>query len=114
VERSEQTTLAFLIALQNLTPAQRAVLLLCEVLSWKASEVAEWLNLSVPAVNSSLQRARRALRQHNISSQAEITRPQTDIQELLDRYVAVWEQADIPGFVALLQEDACCIAAEFH
>lgn len=105
-ERSEQTTLAFLIALQHLTPAQRAVLLLCEVLSWKASEVAEWLNLSVPAVNSALQRARRALQHHNVSSEAEMARPQPDIQDLLDRYVTMWEQADIPGFVALLREDA--------
>ncbi|HVU66793.1 MAG TPA: RNA polymerase subunit sigma-70 [Ktedonobacteraceae bacterium] len=105
-ERSEQTTLAFLIALQRLTPTQRAVLLLCEVLSWKASEVAAWLDLSVPAVNSALQRARRALHQLNIASQAEMALPQPDMKDLLERYVAVWEQADIPGFVALLREDA--------
>jgi RNA polymerase sigma-70 factor (ECF subfamily) len=104
-ERREQTTLAFLIALQHLTPAQRAVLLLREVLSWEAHEVAEWLNLSVPAVNSALQRARRTL-QHNVASQAPIAPPRPRIQDLLDRYVALWEEADIPGFVALLREDA--------
>ncbi len=105
-ERREQTTLAFLIVLQHLPPAQRAILLLREVLEWPTSEVAEWLNLSVPAVNSSLQRARRALRQHNVANEAPLAPPRPPLQELLDRYVRLWEQADIPGFVALLREDA--------
>ncbi|GHO57513.1 RNA polymerase subunit sigma-70 [Ktedonobacter robiniae] len=105
-ERSERITLAFLMALQHLTPVQRAILLLREVLEWEASEVAEWLNLSVPAVNSALQRARRALRQRNVGSEAEMILPRPQLQELLDRYVTLWEQADIPGLVALLREDA--------
>jgi RNA polymerase sigma-70 factor (ECF subfamily) len=75
-----------------------------EVLSWEAREVAEWLNLSVPAVNSSLQRARRALSLHDVAGPTPL--PQQNIQHLLDCYVALWEQADIPGFVALLREDA--------
>jgi RNA polymerase sigma-70 factor, ECF subfamily len=88
------------------TPAQRAILLLREVLEWPAVEVAEWLNLSVPAVNSALQRARRALHQQNVGSDAPQAEPRPYIHTLLDRYVTLWEQADIPGLVALLREDA--------
>lgn len=102
----EQITLAFMVALQHLTPAQRAILLLREVLGWKASEVAEWLNLSVPAVNSALQRARRTLQKSDVLLEMSDPLPDSQLQSLLDRYVALWEQADIPGFVALLREDA--------
>ena len=102
----EQTTLAFLVALQRLTPAQRAILLLREVLEWPASEVAEWLNLSVPAVNSALQRARRALQERNVLPENQTALLPTQLQPLLERYVTFWEQADIPGLVALLREDA--------
>jgi RNA polymerase sigma-70 factor (ECF subfamily) len=102
----ERITLAFLVALQHLTPAQRAILLLREVLEWPAVEVAEWLHLSVPAVNSALQRARRALHQLHTGSEAPMALPRPQLQDLLDRYMALWEQADIPGFVALLREDA--------
>ncbi len=102
----EQITLAFLVALQQLTPAQRAILLLREVLDWPARDVAEWLHLSVPAVNSALQRARRALQQHDELRETPIVLPDPQLQTLLDRYVALWEQPDIPGLVALLQEDA--------
>ncbi len=102
----ERTTLAFLMALQRLTPAQRAILLLREVLEWPAREVAEWLNLSVPAVNSGLQRARRALQESNVLSETPTALPNPQLQSLLDRYVTYWEQADIPEFVALLREDA--------
>jgi RNA polymerase sigma-70 factor, ECF subfamily len=105
-ERRERTTLAFLVALQRLTPAQRAILLLREVLEWPASSVAEWLNLSVAAVNSGLQRARRALQEPNLPEDQETILPIPQFQSLLDRYVTCWEQADIPGFVALLREDA--------
>ncbi|GHO51158.1 RNA polymerase subunit sigma-70 [Ktedonospora formicarum] len=102
----ERITLAFLIALQHLTPTQRAILLLREVLEWPTAEVAEWLHLSVPAVNSALQRARHALRQRDAGSEAEMVLPHFHLQDLLDRYVAAWEEADIPGLVALLREDA--------
>ena len=105
-ERSERTTLAFLVALHHLTPTQRAVLLLREVLSWEAREVAEWLHLSVPAVKSALQRARRRLQQLPISLDTPGAHASSQLHPLLDRYVALWEQADIPGLVALLREDA--------
>jgi RNA polymerase sigma-70 factor (ECF subfamily) len=102
----ERITLAFLMTLQHLTPIQRAILLLREVLEWPAVEVAEWLNLSVPAVNSALQRARRALHQRYIGNKDPMTELRPHVDTLLDRYVALWEQADIPGLVALLREDA--------
>ncbi|HEX5441781.1 MAG TPA: RNA polymerase subunit sigma-70 [Ktedonobacterales bacterium] len=109
--RHERISLAFLIALQRLTPAQRAVLLLREVMEWSAVEVAEWLDLSVPAVNSALQRARHALRQPRILSQqngseALVAQPRPHVQNLLDRYMTLWRQSDVPGLVALLREDA--------
>jgi RNA polymerase sigma-70 factor, ECF subfamily len=53
-----------------------------------------------------LQRARRTLHQHHLTSTAPMAPPRQSIHDLLDRYVALWEQADIPGFVALLREDA--------
>jgi RNA polymerase sigma-70 factor (ECF subfamily) len=104
--QSERTTLAFLVALQHLTPAQRAILLLREVLEWPAREVAEWLHLSVPAVNSGLQRARRALQQCHVLPETPTALPTPQLQSLLHRYATLWEQADIPGLVGLLQEDA--------
>ncbi len=104
--RREHLTLAFLMALQHLTPVQRAILLLREVLEWEASEVAEWLNLSVPAVNSALQRARRALHQQHKESETTLALPRLPVQNLLERYMTLWEQADIPGLVSLLREDA--------
>ncbi len=102
----ESITLAFLIVLQQLTPIQRAILLLREVLDWPAAEVAEWLNLSVPAVNSALQRARRALRQIYKRNELPIASSGPQLQDLLDRYIDLWEQGDIPGIAALLREDA--------
>ena len=106
--RHEQISLAFLVALQHLTPAQRVVLLLREVLEWKASEVAEWLDLSVPAVNSALQRARQTLHQRSQENgiKTPVAQPRPQLQHLLDRYMTLWQQADVPGLVALLREDA--------
>jgi RNA polymerase sigma-70 factor (TIGR02960 family) len=95
--------LAFVAALQNLPPRQRAVLILRDVLDWRATEVAALLDLSVAAVNSALQRARARLPADRDS----VAEPQQARQrELLDRYVAAFENADVAGLVAVLTEDA--------
>jgi RNA polymerase sigma-70 factor (ECF subfamily) len=95
--------LAFVAVLQNLPPRQRAVLILRDVLDWRATEVAALLDLSVAAVNSALQRARARLPADHDS----VVEPQQARQrELLDRYVAAFENADVAGLVAVLTEDA--------
>ncbi len=96
----ESISLAFLTVLQVLPPRQRAVLLLRDVLAFRATEVASLLDMSVPAVTSALQRARASLR--NSYSSRGVPVP----GDLLDRYVRAWEAADVAGLVALLREDA--------
>jgi RNA polymerase sigma-70 factor (ECF subfamily) len=93
--------LAFVAALQRLPPRQRAVLILCEVLRWKASEVAELLETSVASVNSALQRARATLDEHEDAR--ELDEPD---RELLSRYVAAFEAYDIDALTSLVHEDA--------
>ena len=102
----ETIRLAFVAALQHLPPRQRAVLILCEVLRWKASEVAELLDTSVASVNSALQRARATLEESNLSSAD--TSPSVDEAdaELLARYVRAFEQYDMEALTSLIQEDA--------
>ncbi len=98
--------LAFVAALQHLPPRQRAVLILCEVLRWQATEVAELLDSSVASVNSALQRARATLADGNVS----VSDPSPPLDEadraLLARYVAAFEQYDIDALTELIQEDA--------
>jgi RNA polymerase sigma-70 factor, ECF subfamily len=102
----ESIRLAFVAALQHLPPRQRAVLILCEVLRWQASEVAELLETSVASVNSALQRARATLE----AGQVEIadTAPSIDQadEELLARYVDAFEAYDMDALTALIHEDA--------
>lgn len=105
----ESVTLAFLTALQLLPPRQRAVLILRDVLDWRASEVAELLGLTVSAVNSALHRARTTLSQHYHARGLEAVKAtilDVKIRALLDRYVRAWETADIDELVSLLKEDA--------
>jgi RNA polymerase sigma-70 factor (ECF subfamily) len=102
----ETIRLAFVAALQHLPPRQRAVLILCEVLRWKASEVAELLETSVASVNSALQRARATLDESDLS--AVNTTPSLDEpeRELLARYVEAFERYDMEALTALIHEDA--------
>jgi RNA polymerase sigma-70 factor (ECF subfamily) len=102
----ETIRLAFVAALQHLPPRQRAVLILCEVLRWKAAEVAELLDTSVASVNSALQRARATLDQTDVVSAAP-AQPLSDAdRDLLARYVEAFQAYDIEKLTALIHEDA--------
>jgi RNA polymerase sigma-70 factor, ECF subfamily len=104
-ESRETVRLAFVAALQYLPPRQRAVLILREVLRWRAAEVAELLGTSVPAVNSALQRARAALAANKAApGGAEPTHEAPP--ELLARYVDAFERYDMDSLTALLRDDA--------
>jgi RNA polymerase sigma-70 factor, ECF subfamily len=102
----ESVRLAFVAALQHLPPKQRAVLILREVLRWKAEEVAELLETTVASVNSALQRARATLS----ATHADDVRPAEPSDEadraLLARYVDAFERYDMDALTALLHHDA--------
>jgi RNA polymerase sigma-70 factor (ECF subfamily) len=102
----ETIRLAFVAALQHLPPRQRAVLILCEVLRWKAAEVAELLETSVASVNSALQRARATLEASNVSSTAPAPELDEAARELLVRYVKAFEAYDIDALTAVIHDDA--------
>jgi RNA polymerase sigma-70 factor, ECF subfamily len=100
----ESIRLAFVSALQHLPPRQRAVLLLREVLRWRADEVAQLLDTTVASVNSALQRARATMAE--VGGEEE-TEPLDDVHRaLLERYVDAFERYDVEGLVGLLHEDA--------
>ena len=108
-QEREGIELAFVAALQYLPASQRAVLILREVLQFSAAEAAEVLDRSVPAVNSSLQRARRSMagQAARDSQRAELgALGEQGRRELVAAFVRAWEQADVPAMVALLAEDA--------
>jgi RNA polymerase sigma-70 factor (ECF subfamily) len=100
----DSVRLAFVATLQHLPPKQRAALILCEVLQWKAAEVADLLETTVASVNSALQRARATL---------DVARPgdapqdlSAEDQQLLDRYVRAFEAYDMEALTSLIHEDA--------
>jgi RNA polymerase sigma-70 factor (ECF subfamily) len=107
--RTETIEIAFLTVIQLLTPQQRAALILCDVLDWSAKDAADLLDLSVPAVNSALQRARARLRERLPShkpawpASADASAAERD---LLKKYVAATEAADLRAFASIIREDA--------
>jgi RNA polymerase sigma-70 factor, ECF subfamily len=104
-EGRETLRLAFVAALQQLPPRQRAVLILREVLRWQASEVAELLETSVVSVNSALQRARATLEALDLDTSGPSS-VGSEQQELLARYVEAFESYDIAALVSTLRDDA--------
>ncbi|HEY6447846.1 MAG TPA: sigma-70 family RNA polymerase sigma factor [Acidobacteriaceae bacterium] len=106
----ESVQLAFVAAIQQLPPRQRAVLMLCDVLGWASAEAATLLGSSTASINSALQRARESLshccsdRRPRLESQ-----PTPAQQKLLGRYLQAWEGHDVDSFVALLREDATAV-----
>jgi RNA polymerase sigma-70 factor (ECF subfamily) len=100
----ESVRLAFIAALQHLPPRQRAALILCEVLQWQASEVAELLSTTVASVNSALQRARATMQA--VRQAPSDTTLSPDGQALLARYVRAFEAYDMKALTELIHEDA--------
>ena len=98
--------LAFIAALQHLPPRQRAVLILREVLRWKAAEVAELLDTTVVSVNSALQRARATLAASDVADSDTFQAMDDEQQALLARYIDAFERYDMDSLTSLLQEDA--------
>jgi RNA polymerase sigma-70 factor, ECF subfamily len=110
----DSVRLALVAVLQHLPPRQRAVLILCEVLQWKAAEVAELLDTSVASVNSALQRARATLETSNPSASESayesVSKGESALtaanRELLARYVRAFEAYDMEALTALIHDDA--------
>jgi RNA polymerase sigma-70 factor, ECF subfamily len=100
----ESVRLAFIAALQQLAPRPRAVLILRDVLRWRAAEVAELLGTTVDAVNSALRRARASVAPTDRDSGP--SEPSTDDRELLAAYIDAFERCDVEALVSLLRDDA--------
>jgi RNA polymerase sigma-70 factor, ECF subfamily len=103
VSLRESIGLAFITALQFLTPKQRAALLLVDVLGWRPEETAALLETSVFSVNSLLQRARKSVE----AREGDSAPPEASSSDaaLLRRYITTWESGDLDAFTALLADD---------
>lgn len=106
VEARQTMRLAFIAALQHLPGRQRAVLILRDVLAWRAVEVADLLGSTTAAVNSALQRARAQLSQIAPTEDGVAEPADPDLRALLDRYAAAFENADIAALMGVLTDDA--------
>jgi RNA polymerase sigma-70 factor, ECF subfamily len=113
VTDTRETVRLAIIAVLHLTPRQRAALILCEVLRWKASEVAELLETSVASVTSALQRARAALAARDLSAETPISVGEVD-SELLARYVRAFEGYDLDALTELARADSFRSANELR
>jgi RNA polymerase sigma-70 factor, ECF subfamily len=105
----ETVELAFLVAIQQLPPRQRAVLILRDVIGWSARETAAMLEMSLIASNSALQRARETLREHLPARRDDWRRSDPadpSEQAVLARYMDAWKRTDVRALAALLKEDA--------
>ncbi|MBV8301996.1 MAG: sigma-70 family RNA polymerase sigma factor, partial [Candidatus Dormibacteraeota bacterium] len=98
--------LAFIAALQHLPPRQRAALLLCDVLRWQASEVAELLSTTVASVNSALQRARATLAASGAAADTQRETVDPGNAALLRRYVDAFQRYDLTALTGVIHEDA--------
>lgn len=96
--------LAFVAALQQLPPRQRAALLLAETLGWSSAEIAETLGMSVAATNSALQRARATVATRDMLATPLPLSPEQS--RTIDRYVDLFLRYDVDALVGLLREDA--------
>lgn len=107
LELRESVTFAFVRMLQLLPPRQRAVLILRDVLDWSAAEVAAMLGISIPAVNSALQRARATVEESGKrAAEEQATSVDPKFAEMAARYISAWEAGDIEAVVAMLAVDA--------
>ncbi len=108
-EQTESISLAFVAALQLLPPRQLAVLVLRDVLGFRASEVADMLEASVDSVNSALKRARASLQHRSRPSAGREPGPapgSPSEEAIVAKFVRAWESADLEAIVALLTDDA--------
>jgi len=104
-EARESIRLAFVAALQHLPARQRAVLILRDVLKWKAAEVAEALETTTAAVNSALQRAHAQMEKVHATEES-VGEPTPEQREMLERYVQAFWDKDIDAIVSMLTRDA--------
>ncbi|MEV4320412.1 RNA polymerase subunit sigma-70 [Actinocrispum sp. NPDC049592] len=102
----ESVELAFMAALHHLSALQRAVLVLREVLEFSASEVASLLDTTIPAVNSALQRARRAVGPHLPAVTQQSALAKVDVRKLAAKYTHAWETGDLEAIIGMLASDA--------